>query len=643
MLVPGGSSGGSAAAVSARLALGATGTDTGGSIRQPASFCGIVGSKPTYGRCSRWGVVAFASSLDHPGPFARTVEDCAILLGSMAGHDPKDSTSADLPVPDFAAACARGVQGLRVGIPREYRAEGMPEEIEALWRQGADWLREAGAEIVDVSLPHTKYGLPTYYIVAPAEASSNLARYDGVRFGLRAEQGDDLRDLYERTRAEGFGAEVRRRILIGTYVLSAGYYDAYYLRAQKIRALILRDFTEAFANVDVLLTPTAPSAAFAQGESTDDPVSMYLNDKFTVPADLAGVPAMSIPVGQDANGLPVGLQVIGRPFDEETVFAVAAALERAAGFDALPTLRAGAGVMTYTIEGATGPWELVIGLEVHAQVISRSKLFSGAATEFGAAPNSQVSFVDAGFPGMLPVINRECVAQAVRTGLGLDARINLVSRFDRKNYFYADLPAGYQISQYQHPIVGEGTHRDRAGGRLHARYRHHPPAPGAGRRQVAARPASDEILDRPQPLRRRADGDRERARPARARGSRRLSAQAAHHPALPRHVRRQHGRGLDARRRQRVGPQARRGVPHPLRGEERQLHPLRDARDRGRGGSAKWRSGNRAARSIRRPACSIPRAARPAPCGARRMRTTTATSPIPTCCRWCWRRIGSPP
>jgi aspartyl-tRNA(Asn)/glutamyl-tRNA(Gln) amidotransferase subunit A len=341
VLVPGGSSGGSAAAVAARLALGATGTDTGGSIRQPAAFCGIAGLKPTYGRCSRWGVVAFASSLDHPGPFARTVEDCAILLGSMAGHDPRDSTSADVPVPDFAAACARGVKGLRVGVPREYRAEGMPEEIEALWRGGIDWLREAGAEVVDVSLPHTKYGLPTYYIVAPAEASSNLARYDGVRFGLRAADGEDLRDLYERTRAEGFGAEVRRRVLIGTYVLSAGYYDAYYLRAQKLRALILRDFTEAFAKVDALLAPTAPSAAFAQGETSDDPVKMYLNDVFTVPANLAGVPAISVPAGLDANGLPLGLQVIGRPFDEETVFAVASAIERAAGFDALPALRAG--------------------------------------------------------------------------------------------------------------------------------------------------------------------------------------------------------------------------------------------------------------------------------------------------------------
>jgi len=340
VLVPGGSSGGSAAAVAARLAMGATGTDTGGSIRQPASFCGLVGVKPTYGRCSRWGVVAFASSLDHPGPFSRTVRDGAILLGSMAGHDPKDSTSAPVAVPDFEAACARGVKGLRIGVPREYRSDGMPAEIDALWEQGVDWLRAAGAEIVDVSLPHTKYGLATYYIVAPAEASSNLSRYDGVRFGAR-ETGEDLTDMYSRTRAEGFGAEVRRRVLIGTYVLSAGYYDAYYLRAQKIRALILKDFTDVFRGVDALLTPTAPSAAFAQGEKMDDPVQMYLNDLFTVPADLAGVPAASVPAGLDANGLPLGLQVIGKPFDEETVFAVSAALEQAAGFTALPAIRAG--------------------------------------------------------------------------------------------------------------------------------------------------------------------------------------------------------------------------------------------------------------------------------------------------------------
>jgi aspartyl-tRNA(Asn)/glutamyl-tRNA(Gln) amidotransferase subunit A len=340
VLVPGGSSGGSAAAVAARLAMGATGTDTGGSIRQPASFCGLVGVKPSYGRCSRWGVVAFASSLDHPGPFARTVRDGAILLRSMAGHDPKDSTSAPVPVPDYEAALNRGVRGLRIGVPAEYRMDGMPSEIEALWRQGLDWLRDAGAEIVDVSLPHTKYGLPTYYIVAPAEASSNLARYDGVRFGLRHD-GVDLRDLYERTRAEGFGPEVRRRIMIGTYVLSAGYYDAYYLRAQKVRSLILKDFEDVFQRVDALVTPTAPSAAFGQGENMDDPIKMYLNDVFTVPANLAGVPAMSVPAGLDSNGLPLGLQVISRNFDEVTMFAVGAEIERAAGFAALPDIRAG--------------------------------------------------------------------------------------------------------------------------------------------------------------------------------------------------------------------------------------------------------------------------------------------------------------
>ena len=339
-LVPGGSSGGSAAAVSAGLAIAATGTDTGGSIRQPASLCGIVGMKPTYGRCSRWGVVAFASSLDHPGPFARSVVDSAIMLRAMAGFDPKDSTSADRPVPDFAAACARGVRGLRIGIPREYRQNGMPSAIGALWDQGLEWLRDAGAEAVDISLPHTQYGLAAYYIVAPAEASSNLARYDGVRFGHRTD-GADLIDLYERTRADGFGEEVRRRILIGTYVLSAGYYDAYYTRAQKIRALILRDFTEAFRAVDAILTPTTPNAAFVQGDKMDDPVTMYLNDVFTVPADLAGIPAISVPAGLDAAGLPLGLQVMGRPFDEETVFAVGAAVERAAAFTARPRLRAG--------------------------------------------------------------------------------------------------------------------------------------------------------------------------------------------------------------------------------------------------------------------------------------------------------------
>lgn len=338
-LVPGGSSGGSAAAVAAGLAMGATGTDTGGSIRQPAAYCGIVGLKPTYGRCSRWGTIAFASSLDQAGPMARTVEDCAIMLQSMAGFDPKDSTSVDHPVDDYRAACSGSLKGMRVGIPREYRVEGMPAEIEASWQKGIAWLRDAGCEIVDVSLPHTKYGLATYYIVAPAECSSNLARYDGVRFGRRVE-APTLDEMYEKTRREGFGAEVRRRIMIGTYVLSAGYYDAYYLKAQKVRSLIRRDFTEAFEKVDVMLTPTAPSPAFAQGEKTDDPVQMYLNDVFTVPASMAGMPAMSLPAGLSERGLPLGLQLIGRPFDEKSLLAAGHALERAAAFTHRPAIRA---------------------------------------------------------------------------------------------------------------------------------------------------------------------------------------------------------------------------------------------------------------------------------------------------------------
>jgi aspartyl-tRNA(Asn)/glutamyl-tRNA(Gln) amidotransferase subunit A len=331
-IVPGGSSGGSAAAVAARLCSGAIGTDTGGSIRQPASFTGIVGIKPTYGRCSRWGIIAYASSLDQAGPFARTVRDCAILLRSMAGFDPKDATSVDLPVPDYEVALTRSVKGMKIGIPKEYRVDGMPDEIEALWSRGADWLEAAGAQIVEVSLPHTKYALAAYYIVAPAEASSNLARYDGVRYGLR-EAGRDIIDMYEQTRARGFGAEVRRRIMVGTYVLSAGYYDAYYLRAQKVRSLIKRDFEDCFdAGVDAILTPTTPSAAFAIGEQGGaDPVAMYLNDIFTVTVNMAGLPALSVPSGLDAKGLPLGLQLIGRPFGEETLFALAEVIEQAAG------------------------------------------------------------------------------------------------------------------------------------------------------------------------------------------------------------------------------------------------------------------------------------------------------------------------
>ncbi|MEH3106027.1 MAG: Asp-tRNA(Asn)/Glu-tRNA(Gln) amidotransferase subunit GatA [Sphingomonas fennica] len=332
-LTPGGSSGGSAAAVAARIVPGATGTDTGGSIRQPAAFTGIAGIKPTYGRCSRWGVIAFASSLDQAGPMARDVRDCAILLEQMAGYDPKDATSLDAPVPAWEAGLSTDLKGKRVGIPREYRVDGMPQEIEALWWRGVEWLQDAGAEVVEVSLPHTRHALPTYYIIAPAEASSNLARYDGVRYGLRdLPEGANLQDMYAATRAAGFGAEVRRRILIGTYVLSAGFYDAYYTKAQKVRALIARDFERVFQDVDVLLAPTAPSAAFALAEAQVDPIAMYLNDVFTVPASLAGLPAMSVPGGLDAQGLPLGLQIIGRPLDEQGVLNAALAIEERAGF-----------------------------------------------------------------------------------------------------------------------------------------------------------------------------------------------------------------------------------------------------------------------------------------------------------------------
>jgi aspartyl-tRNA(Asn)/glutamyl-tRNA(Gln) amidotransferase subunit A len=331
-LVPGGSSGGSAAAVAAELCAGATATDTGGSIRQPAAFTGTVGIKPTYGRCSRWGVIAFASSLDQAGPIARDVRDAAILLKSMASVDAKDTTSVDLPVPDYEKALTGDIRGLRVGIPKEYRPEGISAEIEKLWDQGAEWLKKRGAEVVEVSLPHTKYALPAYYIVAPAEASSNLARYDGVRYGLRVD-GDDITAMYENSRAEGFGREVKRRIMIGTYVLSAGYYDAYYVKAQKIRTLIKRDFDDAWNKVDVILTPATPSPAFAPGEITD-PVQMYLNDIFTVTVNMAGLPGIAVPAGLSADGLPLGLQLIGKPFDEETLFRVAHVMEQDAGFTA---------------------------------------------------------------------------------------------------------------------------------------------------------------------------------------------------------------------------------------------------------------------------------------------------------------------
>ena len=334
-LVPGGSSGGSASTVAARMCAAALGTDTGGSIRQPAALTGTVGLKPTYGRCSRWGVVAFASSLDQVGPFTRDVRDAAIMLKSIAGYDAKDSTSVDLPVPDYEAAIGRSIKGMKIGVPKEYRIDGMPGEIDQLWRQGIEWMKEAGAEIVDVSLPHTKFALPAYYIVAPAEASSNLARYDGVRYGLRV-PGDDIIEMYENTRAAGFGAEVKRRILIGTYVLSAGYFDAYYLKAQRIRTLIKADFDEVFKSIDLLLTPTTPNAAFLLASVIDDPIAMYLNDIFTVPVNMAGLPGISVPAGRTDQGLPLGLQLIAQPFAEETLFTGAYAIEQAAGVCAAP-------------------------------------------------------------------------------------------------------------------------------------------------------------------------------------------------------------------------------------------------------------------------------------------------------------------
>ncbi|MGC6517171.1 MAG: Asp-tRNA(Asn)/Glu-tRNA(Gln) amidotransferase subunit GatA [Candidatus Puniceispirillaceae bacterium] len=340
-LAAGGSSGGSASSVAARSSIMATGTDTGGSIRQPAAFCGIVGMKPTYGRCSRWGIVAFASSLDQAGPFTRDVDDSALMFQSMAGYDAKDSTSANQPLPDISAAMAAGVKGMKIGIPSEYQMDGMDESIIQLWQDGQAWLKEAGAELVDISLPHTKYALPVYYIIAPAEASSNLARYDGVRYGNRVEEGGSLDDMYEVTRAAGFGDEVQRRILIGTYALSAGYYDAYYLKAQKVRRLIRNDFDEAFKSVDAILTPATPTAAFALGVKQDDPVTMYLNDVFTVPANLAGIPGMSVPAGVNKQGLPLGLQVLSGAFAEDKMYAVAKEIERSAGFAATPPRMAG--------------------------------------------------------------------------------------------------------------------------------------------------------------------------------------------------------------------------------------------------------------------------------------------------------------
>ncbi len=446
--VPGGSSGGSGAAVAAREVPASLGTDTGGSIRLPAAFCGVVGMKPTYGRVSRYGVIAYASSLDQVGPLARDVGDAALVLEAIAGHDPADSTASPRPVPAYGDVLASGVRGLRLGLPREYFVDGMQPEVEQAVRAAVAELERLGAVVEPVSLPHNEYAIATYYLIATAEASSNLARYDGVRFGLR-ETGPDgsLGEMYERTRAAGFGPEVTRRIMLGTYALSAGYYDAYYLKAQQVRTLIRRDFEAAFARCDALVTPVAPTTAFRLGEKTADPLTMYLSDIFTISVNLAGLPALALPCGVDGAGLPVGLQVIGQPFDEATVLRVGAAYEQASDWHRRNPIR-----MTWTQDG----WEAVIGLEVHAELLTRSKIFCGCSAAFGAAPNTNVCPVCLGMPGVLPVLNRHVVEFAIRAGLATGCAIAPHSRFARKNYFYPDLPKGYQISMYEQPLCTDG-------------------------------------------------------------------------------------------------------------------------------------------------------------------------------------------
>ncbi len=423
----------------------ATGTDTGGSIRQPAALCGITGLKPTYGLVSRFGMIAFASSLDQAGPMAPSAEDCALLLNVMTGFDPNDSTSLEREKEDYTRDLEQPLAGLRVGLPREFFAEGLNSEVAAAVEAAVNELKKLGATTVEISLANSKLAIPVYYVLAPAEASSNLSRFDGVRYGYRAPDYADLNDMYAKTRAQGFGAEVKRRIMIGAYVLSHGYYDAYYLQAQKIRRLIADDFNDAFKTCDVILGPTAPGTAFKLGEKSDDPVEMYLNDLYTIPANLAGLPGMSLPCGFDAKGLPIGLQLVGNYFSEAKM------LERRAPVSARHRLaRPSTG-------GSAMKWETVIGLEVHTQLATRSKIFSGSSTAFGAAPNTQASAVDIALPGVLPVLNKGAVECAIKFGLAIGATLNRVNVFDRKNYFYPDLPKGYQISQLAKPIVEGGA------------------------------------------------------------------------------------------------------------------------------------------------------------------------------------------
>ena len=443
--IPGGSSGGSAAAVAADEAFAALGSDTGGSIRQPAALCGCVGLKPTYGRVSRYGLVAFASSLDQIGPFTKDVADSALMLRVLAGHDRCDSTSVPQPVPDYTATLGQGVKGLRIGLPKEYFIDGMDRDVDAAVRAAIKKLQDLGAEVVEISLPHTDYAVAVYYLIATAEASANLARFDGVRYGARV-AGEDVIDMYGKTRGAGFGPEVKRRIILGTYALSAGYYDAYYLRAQKVRTLIRQDFQKAFENCDVIVTPTSPEVAFRIGEKTDDPLKMYLSDIFTISVNLAGICGVSLPCGfTKSPRLPIGLQVLGKPFGEETVLRVAHMYEQATEWR---KQRPSLSIM---------PYEAVIGLEVHVQLKTKSKMFCGCATEFGAEPNTHVCPVCLGYPGVLPVMNEDAVRKTILTGLMIGSDVARFSKWDRKNYFYPDMPKNYQISQYDLPLCVRGV------------------------------------------------------------------------------------------------------------------------------------------------------------------------------------------
>ena len=609
--VPGGSSGGSAAAVAARLLPAATGTDTGGSIRQPASFCGITGIKPTYGVCSRYGMIAFASSLDQAGVLARSAEDCAIVLGAMSGFDPRDSTSAERPPQDFHAELAKGragasaakpLHGLRIGLPKEFFPAALAGDVDGALRAALAEMARLGATLVDVQLPRTELSIPVYYLIAPAEASSNLSRFDGVRYGHRAEHYEDLQSMYRTSRSEGFGPEVKRRIMIGTYVLSHGYYDAYYLQAQKLRRMIADDFQACFRECDVIAGPVAPTVAWPLGAQSDDPVANYLADIFTLPASLAGLPGMSIPAGFGAGGMPVGLQLVGNYFAEGTLLHAAHAFQRATDWHTRTPPRVEAATMNGESARRTAlvrGFEVVIGIETHAQLSTHSKIFSGASTAFGAAPNTQASAVDLALPGTLPVANRGAVERAIRFGLAVGATIAPVSIFARKNYFYPDLPKGYQISQYETPVVqggavdffvGEVAHRvqltrahleEDAGKSLH----------GVGRDGDAGggRPArlpGRLVRHRPQPCRHAAARDRHRARHALERRGGRVRARAPHARRLARHLRRQHaGRELPLRR-QRLGAPARRALRHAARDQEPEQLSLHAAGDRLRGAVA---------------------------------------------------------